>query len=109
MHELSPPSLQSDWRHVHQVPDPVVIADNPSLRDRLSAITKPPEWMEDAACEGADAVAFFTPPYESVIETFCVGCPVRARCGEYARENKLYGVWGGVNHKGGAPMTGGEN
>ena len=52
------------------------------------------DWQHEAACRGQDAIYFFAPNYferreqknarEAVAKSFCMRCPVRESCLEYA-------------------------
>jgi WhiB family redox-sensing transcriptional regulator len=66
------------------------------------------DWQHDAACRGQDAVFFFAPNYferreeknarEAVAKSFCIRCPVRDVCLEYALASReAHGIWGGLN------------
>jgi WhiB family redox-sensing transcriptional regulator len=66
------------------------------------------DWQHDAACRGQDAVYFFAPNYferreeknarEAVAKSFCLRCPVRDVCLEYALAmREAHGIWGGLN------------
>ena len=58
-------------------------------------------WMEDAACAGLDAESFF-PEKDDVALTakaVCAGCPVIDQCLEYAVDNMLVGIWGGMGER----------
>ncbi|HEY7763235.1 MAG TPA: WhiB family transcriptional regulator [Actinomycetota bacterium] len=66
------------------------------------------DWQHEAACRGQDAVYFFAPSYferreeknarEAVAKSFCVRCPVRVECLEYALSTReAHGIWGGLN------------
>jgi WhiB family redox-sensing transcriptional regulator len=58
-----------------------------------------PEWVERAACRAApkedvdDAFGFLV-AQRAFIDRFCVGCPVRQECLEYAGDHP--GVYGGL-------------
>ncbi|MFJ3545397.1 WhiB family transcriptional regulator [Streptomyces rubiginosohelvolus] len=65
-----------------------------------------PHWMDDAACFGAEATAFFPVGAKGVpakiyalhAKSFCRRCPVRAECLEHALTfPEKYGVWGGLD------------
>ncbi len=67
----------------------------------LEAVRGRPEWMASAACRGS-TVNFFPPapargvaPDNAPALAVCAGCPVTARCREFAEENSESGVWGG--------------
>lgn len=60
------------------------------------------DWWPAAACRGLDPNLFFpelgepTAPAKAV----CAGCPVRARCLDYALANGIrYGTWGGATEQ----------
>jgi WhiB family redox-sensing transcriptional regulator len=66
------------------------------------------DWQLEAACRGHDSAAFFPPPHferkevrlarERFAKSICRGCPVTARCLDYAlRTQEPHGVWGGLN------------
>jgi WhiB family transcriptional regulator, redox-sensing transcriptional regulator len=65
-------------------------------------------WQSFAACRGEDAAYFYAPNYfekraqkharEAVAKAFCVRCPVREECLEYAMATReTHGIWGGLN------------
>jgi WhiB family redox-sensing transcriptional regulator len=65
-------------------------------------------WQQRAACRGEDSALFFAPNYfekkrekderEARAKTYCIRCPVRERCLEYAlRIGEQHGIWGGLN------------
>lgn len=65
-------------------------------------------WQQGAACRGEDTTLFFAPNYfekrrqkdarEAKAKSFCIQCPVREVCLEYAlKTNDDHGVWGGLN------------
>ena len=60
----------------------------------------PERWMDDAACTEMDGEFWFPEPdwKPSVMALkVCEGCPVRARCLQYAMENRIEdGIYGGV-------------
>jgi WhiB family redox-sensing transcriptional regulator len=65
------------------------------------------DWREHAACRDADPELFFPvtdigPGARQVSQakTVCAGCPVRARCLDYAVDNALdHGVFGGMTER----------
>lgn len=65
-------------------------------------------WQRAAACRDVDTSLFFAPNYfekrrqkdarEAKAKSFCLGCPARETCLEYALKiNEEHGVWGGLN------------
>lgn len=63
-------------------------------------------WRERAACRGASnpddgGPDFFNESRDNVhrvVSTWCVPCPVREACLEYAlRRKERYGIWGGLS------------
>ena len=65
-------------------------------------------WQFEAACRGQDAGLFFAPSYfekheekearEAKAKVFCMRCPVRDHCLDYAlRIREAHGIWGGLN------------
>lgn len=53
-------------------------------------------WHARAACAGLGIDRFFQPGRKDTVKRICAGCPVRVRCGEWARTNGIVdGVWGG--------------
>ena len=53
-------------------------------------------WHAEAACAGLGHDRFFAPGRKDAVRRICDGCPVKARCGEWARNNGVVdGVWGG--------------
>lgn len=58
------------------------------------------EWIDRAACVGADPEIFFLPRGRNATEAhrICAGCPVRQECLDEAIENReQYGIWGGLD------------
>jgi WhiB family transcriptional regulator, redox-sensing transcriptional regulator len=58
-------------------------------------------WDADAACRSAEPEVFFPETTSSraiaAAKLVCNGCPVRAKCLEFALETRLdHGVWGGL-------------
>lgn len=57
-------------------------------------------WMADARCAYlGDPEMFFPAQGDSIKEVreFCMGCPVRTECREFAVDRPyLYGIWGGL-------------
>lgn len=64
-------------------------------------------WQGEASCRGPESAMFFPPPYperkeeresrERHAKAICAGCPVLARCREYALTiREPYGIWGGL-------------
>ena len=62
-------------------------------------------WQERAACRGVPVEAFFPDrrrDYKTVIELYCVPCPVRTEClldaMVYERKavHQRHGIWGGT-------------
>jgi WhiB family redox-sensing transcriptional regulator len=65
------------------------------------------QWKEKARCAGADT-AIFIPPvgvyvteeYKARALEYCLACPVRRECVNYAFENKIqHGIYGGMTNK----------
>lgn len=62
-----------------------------------------PKWFDRAACRGAD-IALFVPRDEDDEPTYppidalayCLACPVKPECLDYATVNDEVGVWGGT-------------
>lgn len=66
-----------------------------------------PGWMAVAECKGLTHL-FFPPPGERPqtrarrevqASAICAGCPARAECREWARDNREYGFWGGESEE----------
>lgn len=58
------------------------------------------EWMDSAACRGADTEAFYDPTLDGahLARRICRECPVRTQCLEYAlTHDERYGIWGGCD------------
>jgi len=60
-------------------------------------------WIDEAACSGADPDLFFPTKGEPAQEAkaLCAGCPVRKACKDYAESSPimLAGVWGGTTER----------
>jgi hypothetical protein len=63
-------------------------AGGPGIDLLLEALRARPAWMASAACRGSTVDFFPAAP------AVCAGCPVTARCREFAEENGEYGIWG---------------
>ena len=60
------------------------------------------EWQDDAVCVQVDPEVFFPERGGSTkaARAACAECPVRARCLEYALNNKeAFGIWGGTSER----------
>ena len=62
---------------------------------------KPPAWMAEGVCTGADPELFFPnsrdPHNAQRAKAICRTCPVRTKCLDYAltfEPHALWGVWG---------------
>jgi WhiB family transcriptional regulator, redox-sensing transcriptional regulator len=57
-----------------------------------------PGWHDRAACISEDVDLFFpvAPADEIAAKAICAGCPVRAKCLDYATAHALLGIWGGT-------------
>lgn len=60
------------------------------------------KWMSRGSCRDRPAALFF--PSDGVgvelARKICADCPVKARCLEYALENRIdHGVWGGTSER----------
>ena len=73
------------------------------LEDALST-----EWQQEGLCQASDSSVFFAPLHfehkperearEAKAKAICSGCPVRARCLDWALSvREPYGVWGGYS------------
>ena len=69
----------------------------------MTGILRPPDWTEQAACNGL-AGAELDPwhdersPYAPVARQMCQGCPVRLPCALYALHEAIpHGIWGGLD------------
>jgi hypothetical protein len=64
-----------------------------------SFMSKDAEWKENAACSNVDEELFFPRSREKLQEAawrpLCGACPVREACGEFGRQTRSVGVWGG--------------
>jgi WhiB family redox-sensing transcriptional regulator len=61
-----------------------------------------PEWMEDAACKGEPASAFFSPSgvVSKRAKALCSACDVQAQCLAYALASPdLVGTWAGTSQR----------
>lgn len=66
-------------------------------------------WEDEAKCRGREDIDFFPPPSANARDqkAFCVDCPVRRQCAEFAiwggptGEVGMYdyGIWGGLSAK----------
>lgn len=59
-------------------------------------------WMAEGACRSYPATAFFPSDGAGVevARAICEGCPVQARCLDYALEQRIeHGVWGGASER----------
>lgn len=60
------------------------------------------DWQQDAACKDvSDPEIFFPMDHNEFKITspwveYCMACPVRAACGQFADDRGLVGIWGGV-------------
>jgi WhiB family redox-sensing transcriptional regulator len=76
--------------------------------------TLPPlgDWIEDAACRGANPNRFFPTTGESLdaAKALCASCSVRADCLTYALDNVVpYGIWGGLSERQRRPLRAARN
>ena len=60
-----------------------------------------PPWMHRAACAGKDPELFFPEKGISAqrAKAICDTCPVRVPCLQFAVENHVFGVWGGLSER----------
>lgn len=72
-------------------------------RPQASHMPLPPRgdlgWRDHARCEGMDPELFFPRKSDAQkdIIKFCLGCPARLDCLQYALDTPVdYGVWGGT-------------
>lgn len=75
------------------------------------------DWRDLAVCSGQMTLFFARKAErpqararrEHKASQLCGGCPVQTECREYARENRLYGYWGGESederHRAGYSLT----
>jgi WhiB family redox-sensing transcriptional regulator len=59
-------------------------------------------WKLKAACrEVEDSDIFYSTAHDKqrAAKRFCVGCPVRPDCLEYALLTDQYGIWGGMSER----------
>lgn len=85
---------------------PTLISMN--IIDKLTGGKSDVTWKDVGACVNFDMAAYkaignpFFEGYEAdefvakAIDEMCNKCPVQKMCGEYARDNKEEGVWGGI-------------
>jgi WhiB family redox-sensing transcriptional regulator len=75
-------------------------AGDPGIDLLLEALRARTAWMASAACRGSTVDFFPAAPARGVAPdvasalAVCAGCPVTARCREFAEENGEYGIWG---------------
>ena len=67
----------------------------------MTALIRPPEWVEDAACARVDADLWYpekgavSPEAKRICKT---RCRVREQCETWALDNhEQYGIWGGLS------------
>lgn len=53
-------------------------------------------WADNAACKEQPKALFFKKKYIDKAKAICAACPVAEQCRDFAIENKLEGVWGGL-------------
>lgn len=61
-----------------------------------------PNWYGKAACYGASGDLFFEEGVRSLVieaKRFCISCPVRIECLQFAYTNDEIGIWGGLTTK----------
>lgn len=68
----------------------------PTRRDPEGLYMVRHEWMQHAACSGAETDLFFTKNQTLQAMQYCWRCPVSTECAEYAHANGEQGVWGGL-------------
>lgn len=59
-------------------------------------------WTKQAACEDAETDWFFATgasPESRAAKRICRSCNVREECLEFALENDMYGIWGGLDDR----------
>ena len=59
-------------------------------------------WMSNGNCRGQNPETFFPSDGGGVelAQRICAGCPVKARCLDYALHNRIdHGVWGGASER----------
>lgn len=67
-----------------------------STRGYLFPMRAYKEWWPDRVCNTQDAVKLFDTKPRKAKERFCINCPVRRDCLNYALLYKEHGVWGGT-------------
>jgi WhiB family transcriptional regulator, redox-sensing transcriptional regulator len=75
----------------------------PDLINAPSELNPRIDWRELAVCSGQTTLFFARKAErpeararrELKARRLCNGCPVQLQCRDYARENHLYGFWGG--------------
>lgn len=80
---------------------------NPVDQNALAFTTTRPEladadhtWWDQARCRGTPVDVFFPAHNTRPAKEICQGCPIRARCLDYAMTNGIeFGVWGGTSEK----------
>jgi WhiB family transcriptional regulator, redox-sensing transcriptional regulator len=68
----------------------------------LLAEAEPDTWQGQALCAQTDPEAFFPEKggSTSAAKRICLGCPVRARCLDYAvAHDERFGIWGGLSER----------
>ena len=66
----------------------------------LEDLLRRPAWHRRAACRGcgwAEFVRSHGTTYGSAHKAMCERCPVQEPCLEFALENDVVGLWGGLN------------
>lgn len=74
----------------------------PGPRLRLRPSLRHGDWVEHAACLGADRTVFFAPPSDvdaaDRARAVCGRCPVTEECLDYALTNQMTeGIWAGLD------------
>lgn len=76
----------------------------------MEGLTKPPAWMDDAACLDTDPELFFVGDIDNTrheqrpaslsayfhAAALCARCEVREPCRKYAVATRSEGIWGGM-------------
>lgn len=77
------------------------------LIDAPSELDPRTDWREFAVCTGQTPLFFARKAErpeararrELKARRLCTACPVQSQCREYARQNHLYGFWGGESEE----------
>lgn len=70
------------------------------LNDAFRLVEPDAKWMQEAKCHSDTTIKWFPDQGErhltSLAKKYCIDCPVRSECLNYAIKNQIsHGVWGG--------------